>query len=95
MTRVLYPYRKDHPQAELARRNPTALLRWRSALGTGGIKKLGAGEVNRPLPWAELTEEQRRFQATKMAVHAAMVDRMDQNIGRLLAGTENRFVKKA
>ena len=30
-------------QAELARRNPTALLRWRSALGTGGIKKLGAG----------------------------------------------------
>ena len=36
------------------------------------MKKLGSGEVNRPLPWAELTEEQRRFQATKMAIHAAM-----------------------
>jgi arylsulfatase len=41
--------------------------------------------VNRPLPWSELTEEQRRFQATKMAIHAAMVDRMDLEIGRILA----------
>jgi len=41
--------------------------------------------VNRPLPWSELTAEQRRFQATKMAIHAAMVDRMDQDIGRLIA----------
>jgi arylsulfatase A-like enzyme len=42
------------------------------------MEKLGPGEVNRPLPWSELTDEQRRFQATKMAIHAAMVDRMDQ-----------------
>jgi arylsulfatase len=49
------------------------------------MEKLGAGEVNRPLPWTELTDEQRRFQATKMAIHAAMVDRMDQEIGRILA----------
>ena len=49
------------------------------------MKTLGAGEVNRPLPWAELTDEQRRFQATKMAIHAAMVDRMDQEIGRIIA----------
>ena len=49
------------------------------------MKALGAGEVNRPLPWAELTDEQRRFQATKMAIHAAMVDRMDQEIGRIIA----------
>lgn len=49
------------------------------------LKKLGPGEVNRPFPWSELTEEQRRFQATKMAIHAAMVDRMDQEIGRILA----------
>ncbi len=48
------------------------------------LKKLGPGEVNRPLPWQELTEEQRRFQATKMAIHAAMVDRMDREIGRLI-----------
>jgi arylsulfatase len=49
------------------------------------IRKLGPGEVNRPLLWSDLTEEQRRFQATKMAIHAAMVDRMDQEIGRILA----------
>jgi arylsulfatase len=49
------------------------------------IAKLGPGEVNRPLPWDELTDEQQRFQATKMAIHAAMVDRMDQEIGRILA----------
>lgn len=49
------------------------------------MEKLGAGEVNRPLPWSELTDEQRRVQATKMAIHAAMVDRMDQEIGRILA----------
>lgn len=49
------------------------------------IKKLGPGEVNRPLPWNELNEEQQRFQATKMAIHAAMVDRMDHEIGRIIA----------
>jgi len=49
------------------------------------MEKLGPLEVNRPLPWAELTKEQRRFQATKMAIHAAMVDRMDQEIGRIIA----------
>jgi arylsulfatase len=49
------------------------------------LQKLGPGEVNRPLPWSELTGEQRRFQATKMAIHAAMVDRMDREIGRYLA----------
>ncbi|MFO0803917.1 MAG: arylsulfatase [Gemmataceae bacterium] len=48
------------------------------------IKKLGPNEVNRPLPWKELTAEQREFQACKMAVHAAMVDRMDREIGRVL-----------
>ncbi len=49
------------------------------------IAKLGPGEINRPVPWSELTEAQRDFQATKMAIHAAMVDRMDQEIGRVLA----------
>jgi arylsulfatase len=48
------------------------------------IARLGPGEVNRPLPWDELTAEQHRFQATKMALHAAMIDRMDQEIGRVL-----------
>ncbi|MCX7825783.1 MAG: sulfatase-like hydrolase/transferase, partial [Verrucomicrobiae bacterium] len=49
------------------------------------LEKLGPGEVNRPLPWNSLTGEQRRFQATKMAIHAAMIDRMDREIGRVVA----------
>ncbi|MEA3212583.1 MAG: hypothetical protein QOE70_5640 [Chthoniobacter sp.] len=49
------------------------------------IEKLGPNEVNRPLPWDVLSREQREFQAAKMAVHAAMVDRMDREIGRVLA----------
>jgi arylsulfatase len=49
------------------------------------IKKLGPNELNRPLAWKELTAEQREFQANKMAVHAAMVDRMDREIGRVIA----------
>jgi arylsulfatase len=48
------------------------------------LLKLGPGEINRPLPWDELSEEQRRFQATKMAIHAAMIDRMDHEIGRVI-----------
>jgi len=48
------------------------------------IRKLGPNELTRPLPWAELTAGQKAFQADKMAVHAAMVDRMDREIGRIL-----------
>jgi len=48
------------------------------------IAKLGPGEVNRPLPWTELNDVQREFQATKMAIHAAMIDRMDREIGRVI-----------
>ena len=36
------------------------------------------------MPWAALTDEQRAFQAAKMEIHAAMVDRMDREIGRVL-----------
>src|SRR5438093_3128211 len=46
---------------------------------------LGAGEVNRPVVWNELTNEQKSFQSMKMSIHAAMVDRMDQEIGRVVA----------
>jgi arylsulfatase A-like enzyme len=48
------------------------------------IKKLGPDELNRPLPWKDLSASQRKFQAEKMAVHAAMVDRMDREIGRII-----------
>ena len=46
---------------------------------------IGPGEANRAVHWRELTDEQKRFQATKMAIHAAMIDRMDREIGRVLA----------
>ncbi len=49
------------------------------------LEVLGPGEVNRPLPWKQLTDVQREFQATKMAIHAAMIDRMDREIGRVIA----------
>ncbi|MEM0895776.1 MAG: arylsulfatase [Verrucomicrobiota bacterium] len=48
------------------------------------LEILGDGEVNRPLPWGDLTERQKQFQATKMAIHAAMIDCMDREIGRVL-----------
>ena len=45
---------------------------------------LGPGEVDRPLPWETLTPDQREFQATKMAIHAAMVEGMDREVGRIV-----------
>jgi len=53
------------------------------------MKKLGPGEVNRPIPWDELNAEQQAFQVGKMAVHAAMVESMDQEIGRLVEWLRN------
>ena len=47
-------------------------------------EQIGPGEVGRALPWRELTEVQRDFQAAKMAIHAAMVHRMDLEIGRVV-----------
>lgn len=47
-------------------------------------KQYGPGEIEYAVPWDSLTDEQKRFQATKMAIHAAMVDRTDREIGRLL-----------
>lgn len=52
------------------------------------MRKLGPHEIDRPLAWPTLTAEQRAFQAAKMAVHAAMVTRMDAEIGRILAQVE-------
>ncbi|MGB7347983.1 MAG: sulfatase-like hydrolase/transferase [Pirellulaceae bacterium] len=47
------------------------------------MKILGDGEVNKPLPWKGLNEKQQAFQATKMSIHAAMIHRMDIEIGRV------------
>ncbi|MEC9093486.1 MAG: arylsulfatase [Planctomycetota bacterium] len=48
------------------------------------LEKLGEGELNRPRLWKKLSPQQRSFQAKKMAVHAAMIDRVDQEIGRVI-----------
>jgi arylsulfatase A-like enzyme len=50
--------------------------------------EISTGEVGYALPWDELNAEQQRFQATKMAIHAAMIDRMDQEMGRVMNQVE-------
>jgi arylsulfatase len=45
---------------------------------------IGPGEAAHAVPWQDLTDEQRQFQPIKMALHAAMIHRMDIEIGRVL-----------
>jgi arylsulfatase len=52
------------------------------------LDRLGRGEVDRPRPWAALNQEQREFQATKMAIHAAMVEMLDRAVGRITSQLE-------
>ena len=47
-------------------------------------RQISTNEVARAVAWDGLSEKQKRFQATKMAIHAAMIDRMDREIGRVL-----------
>jgi arylsulfatase len=46
--------------------------------------KIGPGEVPYAVVWDTLSEKQKDFQATKMAIHAAMITRMDNEIGRII-----------
>jgi arylsulfatase len=46
---------------------------------------LGPHEVWRELPWSELSADERAYQSQKMRVHAAMVECMDHEVGRLVA----------
>lgn len=48
------------------------------------LEAIGPGESRYAVDWESLTEEQQRFQAAKMAIHAAMVDRMDRETGRVV-----------
>ncbi|MCC7375230.1 MAG: arylsulfatase [Verrucomicrobiales bacterium] len=68
---------------ELSSREASVVPYWNLA-ESNLVQQLGPGEVGRAVPWESLNPEQRRFQATKMAIHAAMVDRMDREIGRVL-----------
>jgi len=67
----------------LSARQPDVLPRWN--LAEAALReRIGPGEAARAVAWNELTKEQAQFQAVKMAIHAAMVDRMDREIGRVL-----------
>ena len=67
----------------LSPREPDVVPHWN--LKDAELKEqIGPGEVARAVAWSELNDEERCFQATKMAIHAAMVDRMDREIGRVL-----------
>jgi arylsulfatase len=48
------------------------------------IQNFGDGECGRAVPWKDLSSEQKDFQSIKMAIHAAMIHRMDIEIGRVL-----------
>ena len=70
-------------QCDLSELDPNTVPSWNlSAEKLHAV--IGPGEAPRAVPWDELSEEQRQFQATKMAIHAAMVDRVDREIGRVL-----------
>ncbi len=54
------------------------------------VQTLGADkEVDSEVPWDSLSPSQQAFQAAKMEIHAAMIDRMDAEIGRLIAKLES------
>ena len=44
-----------------------------------------ADRLERVPPWNEVSMEDQRYQAKKMAVYAAMIDRIDQNVGKLVS----------
>lgn len=41
-------------------------------------------ENDRAVPWEDLTEEQKQFQQVKMTIHAAMIERMDREISKVI-----------
>jgi hypothetical protein len=56
---------------ELSPRDPKTLPSWNPSAELLR-QKIGPGEVSLALAWDDLTQEQKDFQATKMAIHAAM-----------------------
>ena len=67
----------------LAGLDPDVIPRWN--LSEKELREqISSNEVGRAVPWESLSPEQKRFQAEKMAIHAAMVHRMDIEIGRVV-----------
>lgn len=71
------------PHCDLSPLDPITIPRW-NAKEALLRKKIGPDEVGHAVPWNSLTNGQKDFQAAKMSVHAAMVHRMDIEIGRVL-----------
>src|SRR4051812_40081127 len=67
----------------LAPLEPNMWTRWNTP-DAELFAKIGRGEVTRAVPWSKLTAAQKDFQRTKMAIHAAMITRMDLEIGKVL-----------
>jgi arylsulfatase A-like enzyme len=69
---------------ELSPRMPEVVPKWN--LSQEDLRSMiGPGEAGRAIAWDELSEEQQTFQSTKMAIHAAMVYRIDKEVGKLVA----------
>ena len=68
---------------QLSPRDPHTIPFWN--LAEAELRqRIGPGEVGHAVPWSDLIPQQQEFQALKMAIHAAMIDRMDRQIGRVL-----------
>ncbi len=52
------------------------------------VDEIHPDEVGRAVSWSSLSAQQKHFQTQKMAVHAAMIDRLDSEVGRLMAHIE-------
>lgn len=73
----------DIYDGELARMRTDVIAPW--SLSQAELEEqIDPGELGIAIPWSELNATQRKFQAGKMEVHAAMIDRMDQEIGRVM-----------
>ncbi len=71
----------DCPLSALVESDIVPHWNWPEAKLTAAI---GPGEIGHLRPWNQLTGEQKQFQPIKMAIYAAMIHRMDIEIGRVL-----------
>jgi arylsulfatase len=68
---------------ELSPLEPATVPRWNLSEAEL-LKQISPDELGHAVPWESLTPGQKTFQAAKMAIHAAMIHRMDIEIGRVL-----------
>ncbi|MEY4089671.1 MAG: Arylsulfatase [Verrucomicrobiota bacterium] len=97
-------YPLQAPRADIERYRGKYRIGWDELRRRRYQRQLELGVISRdwPLsprpadvrPWDALTEAQKEDQDLKMATFAAMVDRLDQNIGRLVAHLERLGVGK-